>query len=131
MRKTTKKTEALPGGSAAQVLQIGELAATVKAIDIRAYDLRELTVITDYFVVCSASSEPHFSAIFNAIKDGMKETGVAPLHTEGVARGRWRVLDYGAIIVHIFREEAREFYDLDGLWGDASLVDLRLDKKKR
>jgi len=106
---------------------MGALAANVKARDIRAYDLRGLTVIADSFVICSASSEPHFKAVYNSVKEGMKEVGVAPLHTEGISRGHWRVLDYGNIIVHIFREEAREFYDLDGLWGDAPEINLKLD----
>jgi len=105
---------------------IGEMAADHKAIDIRAYDVRGLTVIADAFVLCSAASEPQLRAIYNAVRAGMKETGAAPLHAEGGFKGGWLVVDYGDVIVHIFREEAREFYDLDGLWADAPQVELNL-----
>lgn len=106
--------------------RIGELAADRKAIDIRAYDVRGLTVIADTFVLCSAASEPQLRAIFNGVREGMKETGVAPLRSEGGIKGGWLVIDYGDAIVHIFRQEAREFYDLDGLWADAPQVELNL-----
>lgn len=104
--------------------RIGALAADHKALDIRAYDVRGLTLVADCFILCSANSQPHFKAVFNAIRDGMKEAGVRPLHVEGELDGGWLVIDYGTIVVHIFREEPREFYDLDGLWGDAPEVDL-------
>jgi len=110
-------------------LRIAELAAQVKAHDIRAYDVRELTVVADVFVICSATSEPQLRALFNTIRDGMKEVGVGPLHTEGTFTGGWMVIDYGTVILHLFRKEAREFYDLDGLWGDAPQVNLDLDGK--
>ena len=111
----------------ANTLRIASLAADRKAVDVKAFDVRELTALVDSFVLCSASSEPHFKAIYNAILEGMKEVGVQPLRCEGEFSGRWLLLDYGTIFVHIFREEAREFYDLDGLWGDAPPVDLDLD----
>lgn len=110
-------------------LRIGALAAKLKAKDIRVYDVRDLTVIADAFVLCSASSEPQLKAIFNAVKEGMREIGVAPLRTEGTFSGGWFVMDYGSIIFHIFREEAREFYDLDGLWGDAPRIRLEVDRQ--
>ena len=109
-------------------LRIGSLAAEYKAIDIRAYDLRGLTLVADVFVVCAAASTPQLKAIFNGVKEGMKEIGVKPLHSEGGFDASWLLLDYGNIIVHVFREEAREFYDLDGLWGDAPQIDLGLDE---
>lgn len=124
--KKGKKAEAQPD-YLANTLRIAELAAQIKASDIRAYDVHELTVVADVFVLCSASSEPQFKAVFNNIREGMKEIGVAPLHTEGTFAGGWMVMDYGAVIVHLFRKEAREYYDLDGLWGDAPQVDLGLD----
>lgn len=107
--------------------KIAKFAAAHHAIDIKAYDVRGLTLIADSFVLCSASSEPHIRAVFNAIVEGMKEAGVSPLHKEGTLKGGWLLIDYGAIIVHIFREEARAFYDLDGLWGDAPEMDLGLN----
>jgi ribosome-associated protein len=111
----------------AKCLEIAALAAEYKASDLRAYDVHELTVVADAFVVCSVHSEPQLRAVFNGVKEGMKELGVAPLHTEGTVQGYWLVMDYGDIIVHIFREEARRFYDLDDLWGDAPEIELALD----
>jgi len=106
--------------------RIASLADEHKAIDIRAYDLRGLTVIADSFVVCTGNSEPHVKAISSAVLSGMREIGVKARHSEGNYRAGWLVLDYGNIIVHIFRKEQREFYDLDGLWGDAPRIDLDL-----
>ena len=110
-----------------KTLRIGALGAEHKAIDLRAYDVRELTVVADSFVMCSAASEPQLRAIFNGVREGMKAMGVTPLHTEGSFHGGWLVMDYGNVIFHIFREEAREFYDLDGFWGDAPRVELNLE----
>jgi len=111
------------------LLRIAAAAADHKAIDLRACDVRGLTLIADAFVLCSAASEPQMKAIYQAVRREMKEIGVRPLHTEGEPTGGWLVLDYGDVIFHVFREEAREFYDLDGLWGDAPLVDLGLDQE--
>lgn len=103
------------------------MAAQHKAIDIKAYDVHGLTLIADSFVVCSASSEPHMKAVANAVRDGMKEVGVRPFACEGEASSVWMVVDFGDVVFHLFRVEARTFYDLDGLWGDAPEVDLQLD----
>ncbi len=100
-------------------MRIAELAADKKAHDIRAYNVHGMTLLTDVFVLCTATSQPQMKAVANAIREGMREAGVAPQNTEGNHRGTWLLIDYGEVIVHIFREEARAFYDLDGLWGDA------------
>ncbi len=108
-------------------IKIAELAAEKKAKDIKAYDVRGLTLVADTFVLCTATSEPQIKAIFHSVKDGMKSIGVAPLRTEGAFQDGWILMDYGSVIVHVFREKAREFYDLDGLWGDAPEIALELD----
>lgn len=107
--------------------RVAEIAAQFKAINIKAYDVRGLTLVTDCFLMCSAGSDRQLKAIFNGIREGMKEAGVSPVTTEGDFEGSWLLIDYGDIIVHIFREEAREFYDLDGLWADATPIELKLD----
>ena len=127
MAKLVKKSSPPEPDFIPKTRKIAALAAEIKAIDIRAYDIRGLTLIADSFVICSASSEPQLKAIFNSVKEGMKEVGVAPLHSEGRARGGWLVIDYGNVIFHLFREEARTFYDLDGLWADAPPIKLELD----
>ncbi len=127
MAKLVKKSASAEAQFLPDILRIASLADECKAKDIKAYDVRGLTLIADCLVLCSATSEPHFKALFNSTKEGMKEIGVAPLRAEGVLHGQWRVLDYGGIIVHIFREESRAFYDLDGLWADAPQIDLDLE----
>ncbi len=105
-------------------LLMSELAAQRKAINLHAYDIRGLTVLADALVICSASSEPQMRAIHDSVKEGMKAEGTRALHTEGTYHGGWMVMDYGHVIFHVFREEAREFYDLDGFWGDAPEIPL-------
>ena len=104
------------------------LAADKKAKDIKAYEVGGMTVVADAFLLCTATSEPQLKAVYNAVREGMKEIGVAPLRSEGTFAGGWILLDFGDIIFHIFREQARAFYDLDGLWADAPEVMLELDK---
>jgi len=111
----------------ANTRKIASLVADKKARDIRAYDVRGLTLMADAFVMCTATSEPQMKAVYNAVREGMKDIGIAPLNTEGAFSGGWLLLDYGAIIFHVFREAAREFYDLDGLWADADEIALDLD----
>lgn len=110
-----------------RTLEIAELAADHKAKDLKAYDVRGLTVIADTFVMCTATSEPQLRAIVNAVREGMKEVGVPPLYVEGVISGGWMLVDYGDVILHVFREDARDFYDLDGLWADAPEIALPKD----
>lgn len=128
MAKLTKKQGVSEPDFLPNTRRVAALAADHKAYDLRAYDVRTVTIMADSFVVCSAKSEPQAKAILNGVKEGMKEIGVRALHTEGRPDSAWMVLDYGDIILHIFREEARAYYDLDGLWGDAPVIDLELDE---
>lgn len=109
-------------------IRISALAAEKKAKNIRAFNLQGLTQIADCFVICTATSEPQMKAVRNGIIEGMKEIGVAQTHVEGNHRSDWILIDYIDIIVHIFREEARAFYDLEGLWGDSMEIPLELDE---
>ncbi len=128
MPKLVKKEKEGERSFLPHAIRAGSIAADFKAINIRVLDVRELTLIADCFMICSVSSEPQLKAVYNGIRDQMKEeTGLRALNTEGELSANWVILDYGALIVHIFREEAREFYDLDGLWGDAPEIDLELD----
>ena len=104
------------------------LADEHKAVDIRAYDVRGLTLLADAFVVCTATSEPHVKAVFTAVREGMREIGIKTLHAEGSYTSGWLVLDYGDIIIHIFRKESRAVYDRDGRGGDAPQIAQNLDK---
>jgi ribosome-associated protein len=124
--KKTSTTKETGDDFLKNTLRMADIAANMKAKDIKAYDVRGVTLLADSFLICTVSSEPQFRAITNSILDGMREIGVKPLHLEGEGKGGWSILDYGDIIVHIFREEARTFYDLDGFWGDAPEIPLEL-----
>ena len=128
MVKLLKKSKTATDDFLPTTLHMATLAWDMKASDIRAYDVRGLTLIADSFLICTATSEPQLKAIFNSVKEGMKEVGVAPLRAEGKTDGSWMVLDFGNVIFHIFREKAREFYDLDGFWADAPTLDLELEE---
>lgn len=85
-------------------------------------DLQGLTTITDYFVVCSGESTTQVKAIEEQIESKLKEERVKPLGVEGLTYNRWILMDYGDVIVHIFEEETREFYELEKLWIDAKRI---------
>ena len=86
-------------------------------------DMRELIVITDYFVIASASSERQARTIVDEVEKALREHGVKPLRREGESEGIWVLLDYVDVVVHVFRAEERDFYDLERLWGDAPTVE--------
>jgi ribosome-associated protein len=94
-------------------------AAEKKAIDIVLLDLRGRSDITDYFMICSGSSKAQVQAIANAIIEEALLTKNKPAFTEGYSSGTWVIIDFMDIIVHVFHKDAREFYDLERLWGDA------------
>lgn len=90
-----------------------------KAIDLRVLHLHKVSDFTDYFVICSGTSERQVQAISNAIEERLRAQRIRPLHVEGQNRGQWVLMDYGAFVVHVFAEEPRRFYALERLWGDA------------
>tara|TARA_S200000501_G_scaffold110421_1_gene103798 strand:+ start:162 stop:545 length:384 start_codon:yes stop_codon:yes gene_type:complete len=101
------------------ISQIVDLALEKKAFDIISLDLRELSSVSDYYLICSADSEPQVKAISDNIKNN---TIIKPFHLEGYEQFRWVLLDYGEIMVHIFRTKDREYYKLEKLWADAELL---------
>lgn len=99
---------------------IATQAADRKAIDIVELDLRSVLAYTDYFVVCSGNTERQTKAIHDAILLGLKRGhGLLPQRVEGLARGRWILMDYLDVVVHIFTPDTRDFYRLEQLWGEA------------
>ncbi len=109
--------------STAKVEAIRELVQERKALDVLVLDLRGLTLVADYFLLCSGRTPLQVRAIADAIRVGMDELRVGTRHTEGVSRGRWALLDYGDVVVHIFHQEDRDYYGLERLWGDAPELD--------
>ncbi len=100
-----------------------EFADNKKAENIVILDVRKISSVTDFFVIASGTSEPHLRAIVEEITGQVRdEVGQRPNAVDGTAHGAWVVLDYFDVIVHIMRQDARERYDLEGLWGDAKAV---------
>jgi len=93
-----------------------------KAIDIILLDLRNLSSITNYFLIMSANSDRHSQAIAEEILKRMEEKGYKPLGVEGFSQGHWILLDFSELIIHIFYTPIRQYYDLEGLWIDAPRI---------
>ena len=108
-----------------------DFAENKKAENIVILDVRDLSSVTDYFVIASGTSEPHLRAIVDEITDRLRdEHDLRPLRKDGSMQGAWVVLDFFDVIVHVMRTDARERYDLEGLWGDAARVKLKPKTKK-
>jgi ribosome-associated protein len=98
------------------------LANEKKAENIHVLDVSKLTSFADSFVICSAGSERQAQAIARQVMDAMREEGVRVSGVEGLSEGHWILVDLGDVIFHVFTEEARDYYDLDGFWADAPVV---------
>ena len=99
---------------------IAGYAADVKAIDPVELDLRDVLAYTDYFVICTGNTDRQAKAIHDRIHENMKKDhGLLPRRVEGLAEARWILMDYLDVVVHVFTPEAREFYRLEQLWGEA------------
>lgn len=98
----------------------------VKGKDITILDLREIeNTVCDYFIICNGTSNTQVNAIVNSIqKTVSKELKDKPWHVEGSANAEWVLLDYVNVVVHVFQKHARDFYDIEGLWGDARLTSI-------
>lgn len=103
-----------------------------KAENTMVLDVRELSSVTDFFVIVSASSEPHLRAIVDEITEKVwAELGVRPTAVDGTLRTSWMVIDYVDVIIHIMRTDIRTRYDLEGLWGDAPRVKPRKARARK
>ncbi len=102
-----------------------EYALDKKGMDLRLLDVRELSSLTDYLLLISGRSDRQVQAIAENIRTEFKHLhDLMPLAIEGMSQGRWILLDYGEIMVHVFQPTVREFYDLEGLWSEAPEVEL-------
>ncbi len=99
-----------------------ELIFQKKGFDVKVLELQKVTTLTDYFVICSASSDTQVKAIADHIEQELKKEGIRLWHKEGYRALNWVLLDYVDVVIHIFRAEHREFYNLEKLWGDAPLT---------
>jgi len=108
-----------------------DFADNKKAENIVILDVRDLSSVTDYFVIASGTSEPHLRAIVDEIVDRLRDDhDLRPARKDGSTQGAWVVLDFFDVIVHVMRADVRERYDLEGLWGDAARLKLKTKSKK-
>jgi ribosome-associated protein len=106
-------------------LLILEAALNKKALNLTLLEMKESTSFTDYFFICSGNSDRQVQAIAEGIQEALKGEGLRPLGLEGTLEGKWILMDYEDVVVHIFLEPVRQFYDLEGLWVDAPRINLQ------
>ena len=94
-----------------------------KALDVVVLDLRGLVSFTDTFIICSGRSHRQVSAIAESVEQDLKAQGIRSMGVEGLREGHWVLMDYGDVVIHIFYEPIRIFYDLEGLWSDAKRIE--------
>ena len=95
-----------------------------KGVDIRMLEITDVTTLADHFVICTGTSSTHVKSLCDSVEKAMDEAGEPVLRREGHRSGTWVLLDYGCLVVHVFTEETRQFYDLERLWSDARKIDL-------
>ena len=108
----------------ARAVRIAKAAVDLKAENLVALDVRELTSFADVFILATGGSDRHVRAIADAVEEVVEELGERPLGIEGYDEGRWLLLDLGDVIVHVFQSEVREHYDLERLWSEAPKLNL-------
>ena len=106
--------------------EIAALMTDKKALDIMIIDVKGITTLTDYFIICTSESDPQTKAIANHIKDTLFEKeNIKSWHTEGYQHLNWVLIDFVDIVVNIFNKESREYYDIERLWGDAKIEPIK------
>ena len=109
----------VPAESREMAVTAARAASAKKARDVLILDMREVFILTDFFVICSGNTDRQVAAIQEAVEERLAALGVKPVRREGVRHRRWVLLDYLDIVVHIFRQEEREYYEIERLWKDA------------
>jgi ribosome-associated protein len=110
--------------------KIAQFALAKKASDVIIVDLRAVTPVTDFFVICSADSDTQVKAIADAVRSGTEKLGQDAWHDEGYSHLNWVLLDYVDVVAHVFRKEVRAYYNLERLWGDAKFECVQDDAAK-
>lgn len=109
----------------ARMAQMAALSADAKkGKEVRILDIRSISSVADYFVICAGSSTTHVRAIADYVEEQLANRGLSLHHTEGYQNGRWILLDFGDVVIHVMHEDERQFYNLERLWGDAREVPL-------
>ena len=124
--KIQKKTN--PEGIVLYTQRISELMLEKKALDIKVIDVRKITTLTDFFVICTSESDPQTRAITDHIHEQMKKDGMKAWHIEGYENLEWVLLDFVSIVVHVFSRKSRDYYDLERLWADGHISQVNDEK---
>ena len=103
---------------------IAELIFNKKGYSVKILDLKEVATFTDYFVICSADSDTQVKAIADEIDKSLRDSGLKSWHKEGYRALNWVLIDYVDVVVHVFKKDMREFYNLEKLWGDAPVIEV-------
>lgn len=119
----------IPKDSKEKAILGARAALDHKAVDLVVLEVKNVSSFTDYFIICSGNSDRQVQAIANHIEKTLDQRGFSPLGIEGKREGRWVLLDYGDVVIHIFYQPVREFYDLERLWADAPRVEVSPKKK--
>jgi len=115
-----KGTSGLPSDKLVKLCR--EIAFDKKAEDAIILDVRGISNVADFFLICNGTSEPHLKAIADEITRRLRDAGIRPLHRDGFPPSRWIVMDYNDVLIHIFHPELRQRYGLEDLWSDANRV---------
>ena len=104
--------------------KITELIFNKKGYDVKILDLQKVATFADFFIICSADSDTQVRAIADEVDKSLRDEGIKSWHKEGLKALNWVLLDYVDVVVHVFKKDAREFYNLEKLWGDAPVIDV-------
>jgi ribosome-associated protein len=104
--------------------QVTELIFAKKGYDVKILDLQKIITFTDYFIICSADSDTQVKAIADEVDKSLRDAGIKYWHKEGYSALSWVLIDYVDVVVHIFKKDARAYYNLEKLWGDAPVTDV-------
>jgi ribosome-associated protein len=104
--------------------KVAELIFNKKGYDVRILDLKEVASFADYFVICSADSDTQVKAIADEVDKTLRDQGLKSWHKEGYKSLNWVLIDYVDVVVHVFKKDMREFYNLEKLWGDAPVIEV-------
>ena len=104
--------------------KIADLIFNKKGYDVRILDLRKVAAFSDFFVICSADSDTQVKAISDEIDNNLRDQGIKCWHKEGLTALSWVLMDYVDVVVHVFKKDVREFYNIEKLWGDAPAIEI-------
>ena len=109
-------------------LEVSKIAVSAldskKATDIKLLETKDLTVLAEYFIICTATSTTQIKTLSDEVQKVLEENGEKPLRTEGLRSGGWILVDFGCLVVHLFLKDIREFYSLERLWVDAKTINI-------